>query len=109
MSVGKKWRDFKTKIKKCNYDPYKTYQERIAHRDDRVAPNEWEYLIKYWSSEVGQVKLFILEIYYKLNSKHYTIPMNYGRSVVPKTKLVGQSKQLHILQEQRVSQEFEQR
>ncbi|XP_020090590.1 uncharacterized protein LOC109711781 isoform X1 [Ananas comosus] len=54
MSVGKKWREFKTRLKKHNYDPYKTYQERIAHRDDRVAPNEWEYLIKYWSSEVGQ-------------------------------------------------------
>nr|CAD1835556.1 unnamed protein product [Ananas comosus var. bracteatus] len=50
----KKWREFKTRLKKHNYDPYKTYQERIAHRDDRVAPNEWEYLIKYWSSEVGQ-------------------------------------------------------
>nr|CAD1824787.1 unnamed protein product [Ananas comosus var. bracteatus] len=54
INPGKKWREFKTRLKKHNYDPYKTYQERIAHRDDRVAPNEWEYLIKYWSSEVGQ-------------------------------------------------------
>nr|CAD1835025.1 unnamed protein product [Ananas comosus var. bracteatus] len=51
INPGKKWREFKTRLKKHNYDPYKTYQERIAHRDDRVAPNEWEYLIKYWSSE----------------------------------------------------------
>lgn len=45
MSVGKKWREFKTRLKKHNYDPYKTYQERIAHRDDRVAPNEWNILL----------------------------------------------------------------
>nr|CAD1824766.1 unnamed protein product [Ananas comosus var. bracteatus] len=84
INPGKKWREFKTRLKKHNYDPYKTYQERIAHRDDRVAPNEWEYLIKYWSSEVGQERC-------------------------AKTKPVGQSKQLHILQEQRASQGFEQR
>nr|CAD1844138.1 unnamed protein product [Ananas comosus var. bracteatus] len=54
INPGKKWREFKTRLKKHNYDPYKTYQERIAHRDDHVAPNEWEYHIKYWSSEVGQ-------------------------------------------------------
>nr|CAD1842323.1 unnamed protein product [Ananas comosus var. bracteatus] len=51
MSIGKKWREFKCMLKKQHYDPHTTYAERIADRDSRVLPNEWEFLVKYWNSE----------------------------------------------------------
>lgn len=55
MSIGKKWREFKSKLKKLHYDTHKTYEEKIAACDSRVHPKEWEFLIKYWDSQVGQV------------------------------------------------------
>uniref|UniRef100_A0A6V7QW73 Transposase Tnp1/En/Spm-like domain-containing protein n=1 Tax=Ananas comosus var. bracteatus TaxID=296719 RepID=A0A6V7QW73_ANACO len=36
---------------KLHYDPHTTYAERIADRDSRVLPNEWEFLVKYWNSD----------------------------------------------------------
>lgn len=55
MSIGKKWREFKCMLKKQHYDPHTTYAERIADRDSRVLPNEWEFLVKYWNSEAALV------------------------------------------------------
>ncbi|XP_020082634.1 uncharacterized protein LOC109706249 [Ananas comosus] len=54
MSIGKKWREFKSKLKKLHYDTHKTYEEKIAACDSRVHPKEWEFLVKHWDSQVGQ-------------------------------------------------------
>nr|CAD1824785.1 unnamed protein product [Ananas comosus var. bracteatus] len=54
MSIGKKWREFKSKLKKLHYDTHKTYEEKIAACDSRVHPKEWEVLVKYWDSQAGQ-------------------------------------------------------
>nr|CAD1817791.1 unnamed protein product [Ananas comosus var. bracteatus] len=49
---GKRW----VMISKLHYDPHTTYAERIADRDSRVLPNEWEFLVKYWNSESALCK-----------------------------------------------------
>ncbi|XP_020082626.1 uncharacterized protein LOC109706239 [Ananas comosus] len=54
MSIGKKWREFKSKLKKLHYDTHKTYEEKIAACDSRVHAKEWEFLVKHWDSQVGQ-------------------------------------------------------
>lgn len=58
MSIGRKWREFKSRIKKLHFNNHMTYQERIADCDTRVHPSAWEFLVKHWSSETGQVSRF---------------------------------------------------
>nr|CAD1838584.1 unnamed protein product [Ananas comosus var. bracteatus] len=56
MSIEKKWREFKSKLKKLHYDTHKTYEEKIAACDSRVHPKEWEFLVKYWDSQIHSTK-----------------------------------------------------
>lgn len=66
-ALGKKWKDFKSDLKKKHYDTHNTYEDRLADRDSRVLPEQWRQLIEYWDSEEGQVLSFILNhIYYLL-------------------------------------------
>nr|CAD1844056.1 unnamed protein product [Ananas comosus var. bracteatus] len=53
-ALGKKWKDFKSDLKKKHYDAHSTYEDRLADRDSRVLPEQWRQLIEYWDTEEGQ-------------------------------------------------------
>nr|CAD1818026.1 unnamed protein product [Ananas comosus var. bracteatus] len=40
-ALGKKWKDFKSDLKKKHYDAHSTYEDRLADRDSRVLPEQW--------------------------------------------------------------------
>ena len=43
-------------LKAAHYNTHTTDEERLADRDERVLPDQWEYLISYWNSEEGEVR-----------------------------------------------------
>nr|CAD1820376.1 unnamed protein product [Ananas comosus var. bracteatus] len=55
-ALGKKWKDFKSGLKKKHYDAHNTYEDRLADRDSRVLPEQWKQLIEYWDTEEGQTR-----------------------------------------------------
>ena len=54
-SLGKKWKDWKSKLKTAHYITHATDEERLADRDERVLPEQWAYLVSHWSSEEAEV------------------------------------------------------
>ncbi|KAA8536584.1 hypothetical protein F0562_029062 [Nyssa sinensis] len=50
-SIGKKWKDWKAKLKANHYSIHLTDEERLADRDERVLPDQWRILIMFWNSE----------------------------------------------------------
>lgn len=54
-SLGRKWKDWKAKLKSAHYCPHETDEERLADRDERVLPDQWASLIAHWSSETEEV------------------------------------------------------
>ncbi|XP_023731226.1 uncharacterized protein LOC111878993 isoform X1 [Lactuca sativa] len=54
MSLGTKWRNFKSLLKTTHYDTHSTDEERLADCDDRVLPDQWAVLVSQWSSEKWQ-------------------------------------------------------
>lgn len=54
-SLGKKWKDYKCKLKVSYYDKYQTDEERIANCPETIIPAQWEKLVYFWSSPMGQV------------------------------------------------------
>ncbi|XP_028071761.1 uncharacterized protein LOC114274092 [Camellia sinensis] len=46
-SFGKKWRDWKSRVKTMGYKPVKNDAERLAHRPDRVHEDQWWALVYY--------------------------------------------------------------
>ncbi|KAL8222774.1 hypothetical protein R6Q57_020173 [Mikania cordata] len=54
MSLGTKWRNFKSLLKTTHYDIHTTDEERLADCDVRVLPNQWSVLVSQWSSEKWQ-------------------------------------------------------
>lgn len=54
-SLGRKWKDWKAKLKIAHYNTHATNEERIADRDERVPLDQWEALVSYWSSAEGEV------------------------------------------------------
>ncbi|KAG8368845.1 hypothetical protein BUALT_Bualt15G0089100 [Buddleja alternifolia] len=53
-SISWKWKDWKAKVKIRHYYPYKTDEERLAHCDERVQPDQWPVFVKLWSTEEMQ-------------------------------------------------------
>ncbi|CAL5330884.1 unnamed protein product [Camellia sinensis] len=47
-SFGKKWRDWKSRVKTMGHKPFKNDAERLAHRPDRVHEDQWWALVYYW-------------------------------------------------------------
>lgn len=58
LSLGSKWRNFKTLLKTTRYDTHATDEERLADRDGRVLPDQWAILVSQWSSDEFQVRDF---------------------------------------------------
>ncbi|CAL5392592.1 unnamed protein product [Camellia sinensis] len=50
-SFGKKWRDWKSRVKIMGYKPFKNDAERLAHRPDRVHEDQWRALVYYWGTQ----------------------------------------------------------
>ncbi|CAL5394254.1 unnamed protein product [Camellia sinensis] len=50
-SFGKKWRDWKSRVKTMGYKPFKNDTERLAHRPDRVHEDQWRALVYYWGTQ----------------------------------------------------------
>nr|CAD1844038.1 unnamed protein product [Ananas comosus var. bracteatus] len=55
-ALGKKWKDFKSGLKKKHYDAHNTYEDRLANRDSRVLPEQWRQLIEYWILKKGSLR-----------------------------------------------------
>ncbi|KAI7742297.1 hypothetical protein M8C21_018143, partial [Ambrosia artemisiifolia] len=51
LSIGSKWRNFKSQLKVAHYDIHATDEERLADRDERVLPDQWSFLVSQWSSD----------------------------------------------------------
>ncbi|KAL2460540.1 Uncharacterized protein Adt_43960 [Abeliophyllum distichum] len=54
QSLGRKWKDWKSKLKSAHYYPHETDEERLANCDERVLPDQWASLIVHWSSETEE-------------------------------------------------------
>ncbi|XP_076930895.1 uncharacterized protein LOC143595862 isoform X2 [Bidens hawaiensis] len=54
LSIGSKWRNFKSYLKSSYYDTHETDEQRLAERDERVLPDQWSVLVNKWSSEEFQ-------------------------------------------------------
>ncbi|KAJ9552357.1 hypothetical protein OSB04_016402 [Centaurea solstitialis] len=54
MSLGTKWRNFKSLLKSTRYDTHSTDEERLADRDERVLADQWSVLVSQWSSQKWQ-------------------------------------------------------
>ncbi|MFS7919745.1 putative chromatin remodeler Bromodomain family [Helianthus anomalus] len=54
LSIGSKWRNFKSQLKAAHYDTHATDEERLADRDERVRPDQWAFLVSQWSSDEFQ-------------------------------------------------------
>ncbi|XP_031483164.1 uncharacterized protein LOC116252778 [Nymphaea colorata] len=53
MSLSTKWKNWKSSLKKEHYDTHETDEERLADCDERVLPDQWTALVRFWSSEEG--------------------------------------------------------
>ena len=60
-SVGKKWREWKARVKQLGYTPFNNDADRLTHRPERVHEHQWRSLVYYWGTRKAQVsfKLFI--------------------------------------------------
>lgn len=57
--MSRSWRDWKCRVKKSGYRAFKTDEERLANRPDRVIPEQWSSLVAMWNLEKSQVPDFI--------------------------------------------------
>lgn len=79
-SLAKKWRNWKCMLKGAHYNTHTTDEERLADRDERVLPDQWEYLISYWNSEEGEKRSAInKEIRARQKFTHATGTKSFAR------------------------------
>ncbi|XP_028086513.1 uncharacterized protein LOC114287384 [Camellia sinensis] len=56
VSVGKKWREWKAKVKQMGYTPFDNDADRLTHRPKRVHEHQWRSLVYYWGTRKAQKK-----------------------------------------------------
>ncbi|KAG8391525.1 hypothetical protein BUALT_Bualt01G0196800 [Buddleja alternifolia] len=54
-SIGKKWKDYKSRLKAVYYDPKLSIIERVANLPPRVHEEQWFIINQFWDSEKGKV------------------------------------------------------
>lgn len=54
-TMSDQFRSYKSRIKRDNYNPYPTDEERLAHRPEEVPLSDWKILLTYWADEKVQV------------------------------------------------------
>ncbi|KAL7196946.1 hypothetical protein ACSBR1_036869 [Camellia fascicularis] len=70
-SFGKKWRDWKSRVKNMGYIPFKNDAERLAHRPDRVHEDQWRALVYYWGTQSASKKKKTL--HYRTDRKPFSV------------------------------------
>ncbi|CAL5328501.1 unnamed protein product [Camellia sinensis] len=55
-SVGKKWREWKARVKQMGYTPFDNDADRLTHRPERVHEHQWRSLVYYWGTRKAQKK-----------------------------------------------------
>ncbi|XP_028116373.1 uncharacterized protein LOC114314123 [Camellia sinensis] len=55
-SVGKKWREWKARVKQLGYTPFDNDADRLTHRPERVHEHQWRSLVYYWGTRKAQKK-----------------------------------------------------
>uniref|UniRef100_A0A7N0U466 Bromo domain-containing protein n=1 Tax=Kalanchoe fedtschenkoi TaxID=63787 RepID=A0A7N0U466_KALFE len=53
-NLATKFANWKAHLKSKHYNPHQTDEERLADRDKRVLPDQWQHLINFWNSEESQ-------------------------------------------------------
>lgn len=62
-AVQARWKDFKSRVKKDYFEPYKDNDELLLSCPDaRVENSQWQTLVQYWKDENVKVA-FSLSIY----------------------------------------------
>nr|DAD37101.1 TPA_asm: hypothetical protein HUJ06_007742 [Nelumbo nucifera] len=58
-SLGKKWRDWKSTLKKKYYDPDSHSADAlpIEQLGNQVDAHQWKILVQFWRSEKGTVSI----------------------------------------------------
>ncbi|XP_058190346.1 uncharacterized protein LOC131307710 isoform X2 [Rhododendron vialii] len=54
MSVGKKWKDWKDELKRSTYNLYDNDEDRLANCPNRVDPDQWRVLVKFWGTKTAK-------------------------------------------------------
>lgn len=54
-TAAKKWREFKSDLKKAKYDETLTDEQLMERRDERVHETDWEWLINHWRKPETEV------------------------------------------------------
>ena len=55
-SASKKWKDFKSALKRKHFKSKKTIQENISNGCNKRIPDaQWEWLVKHWKSSKSKV------------------------------------------------------
>ncbi|KAL9684181.1 hypothetical protein QQ045_021615 [Rhodiola kirilowii] len=53
-NLATKFANWKAHLKAKHYNPHQSDEERLADRDKRVLPDQWQHLINFWNSEESQ-------------------------------------------------------
>ncbi|CAL5441208.1 unnamed protein product [Camellia sinensis] len=56
-SIGKKWREWKARVKQLGYTPFANDADRLIHRPERVHEHQWRSLVYYWGTRKAQKKV----------------------------------------------------
>ncbi|CAL5374872.1 unnamed protein product [Camellia sinensis] len=81
VSIGKKWRERKARVKKMGYMPFDNYADRLTHRPERVHEHQWRSLVYYWVKKSTKTK----EIRKKKTLNHITDKKPFSVVRVEKT------------------------
>ncbi|OMO75205.1 hypothetical protein CCACVL1_16302 [Corchorus capsularis] len=54
-TIGKRWKDWKAKLKADHYNPHNTDEERLNDCHPSVLPDQWQALVSYWNSDKAKL------------------------------------------------------
>lgn len=69
MSLGKKWRNWKARVKRIHFKASLSFDTEVKKVPLRVHPDQWGELLKSWYSEDMQVCCIRKVKYYYYNFK----------------------------------------
>jgi hypothetical protein len=54
-ALNRLWSNWKSVLKRKHYDIHDNDEARLADINKRIIPEQWPFLVRFWSSEEGQV------------------------------------------------------
>lgn len=67
--MNKRWRDYKSDLKKQYFNPDKRSFDQIEKDvPDGVNENQWSFLLGIWCSEAHQVRIATYSIFFSISS-----------------------------------------